>query len=99
MPLKRSLKKKKKALNTALASYKSLADYGVQEFATLATYRVASIYQMLSADLMDSERPKGLDELALEEYGILLEEQAFPFEEKSITIHETNTQRSWQGNL
>jgi tetratricopeptide (TPR) repeat protein len=97
LPLRKSLKRKKQALNKALTSYKSVSDYGVQEFATLATYRIASIYQKLSSDLLASERPKGLDELALEEYGILLEEQAFPFEEKSISIHETNAQRSWKG--
>lgn len=97
LPLKRSLKRKKQALNKALASYKSVADYGVQEFATMATYRVGAIYRQLSKDLMESERPKGLDELAVEEYNILLEEQAFPFEEKSITIHESNIQRSWAG--
>ncbi|MBL4827312.1 MAG: tetratricopeptide repeat protein, partial [Spongiibacteraceae bacterium] len=97
LPLKRSLKRKKKALNKALVSYATLSEYAVQEFSTLASYRIASIYQQLSVDLMASERPRGLDELALEEYAILLEEQAFPFEEKSISIHETNTQRSWQG--
>ena len=46
---------------------------------------------------MDSERPKGLDELALEQYELLLEEQAYPFEEKAIAIHEANMRRSWDG--
>ena len=46
---------------------------------------------------MNSQRPKELDELALEQYEILLEEQAYPFEEKAIEIHEVNVQRSWKG--
>ena len=46
---------------------------------------------------MDSQRPKGLDELELEQYDILLEEQAFPFEEQAIGIFETNAQRAWTG--
>ena len=46
---------------------------------------------------MASERPGKLDELALEQYEILLEEQAYPFEEKAIAIHESNTRRSWEG--
>jgi hypothetical protein len=33
----------------------------------------------------------------LEQYEILLEEQAYPFEEKAIEIHEVNAQRAWQG--
>ena len=44
---------------------------------------------------MKSERPE-LDELALEEYEILLEELAYPFEEKALEIHLSNAQRSWQ---
>jgi hypothetical protein len=46
---------------------------------------------------MQSERPKGLDELALEQYEILLEEQAYPFEEKSVDLLKTNAERSWDG--
>ncbi len=97
LPLKNSLKKKKRALSKVLASYKAVADYAVEEFTTLATYRIGAIYNQLSRDLMDSERPKNLDELALEQYDILLEEQAFPFEEKAIDIYATNTRRSWDG--
>ena len=39
---------------------------------------------------MDSERPKNLNELELEQYNLVIEEQAFPFEEKSIKVHEKN---------
>ena len=97
LPLKSSLKKKKQGLNKTLAAYQKVVDYGVEEFATQATYRIASVYSQLSKDLIHSERPAKLDELALEQYEILLEEQAFPFEEKSIDIHEANVQRSWTG--
>jgi hypothetical protein len=39
---------------------------------------------------MKSERPKGLSAEELEQYEILLEEQAYPFEEKAITLFESN---------
>ena len=67
------------------------------EFTTQASFRIGEIYAQLSRDLMDSQRPNGLDELELEQYEILLEEQAYPFEEKSIEIHQANAQRSWKG--
>ncbi|KZZ78355.1 hypothetical protein A3767_18630 [Oleiphilus sp. HI0133] len=51
----------------------------------------------LSQGLMNSDRPKGLNELELEQYEILLEEQAFPFEDSAIDIHEQNASRSWNG--
>ena len=51
----------------------------------------------MSRDLIKSERPKDLDELALEQYDLLLEEQATPFEEKAIQIHQANAQRTTKG--
>jgi len=45
---------------------------------------------------MNSQRPQDLDEFALEEYDLLLEEIAYPFEEKAIEIHTSNAQRAWQ---
>lgn len=96
-PLKKSMKKKKSALTKALGAYQKTVDYGIEEFATQGTYRIGDIYASLSRDLMASKPPKNLDDLALEQYQLLLEEQAYPFEEKAIEIHEANAQRSWQG--
>ena len=96
-PLDKTLKRKRAAMQEALAAYKRTNDYGVAEYASLATFRMGEIYRLLSVDLMESERPKGLDALALEQYELLLEEQAYPFEEKAIAIHETNMRRSWDG--
>lgn len=97
LPLKHSLAKKKTALKRTLAAYQATAKLEVQEFTTAATYHIAEIYGELSRDLMASQRPAGLDELELEEYEFLLEDQAFPFEEAAINIHETNIKRSWDG--
>lgn len=97
LPIKKSLKRKKSALDKTLKAYKEILDYGVAEFATEANYRIGMVYAQLSKDLMSSQRPKGMDILALEQYEILLEEQAYPFEEKAIGIHAANSERSWDG--
>ena len=97
IPLKKSLKRKKSAMDKAVKAYNKTNQYGVEQFSTQATYRLARIYQGLANDLMDSERPVNLDLLELEQYELLLEEQAYPFEEKSIAIYQTNTRRSWEG--
>jgi TolA-binding protein len=96
-PVEKSLKKKRRAMDTALEAYQRTNAYGVADFASQATYRMGEIYRQLSIDLMESERPRGLDALALEQYELLLEEQAYPFEEKAIAIHEANMRRSWEG--
>lgn len=97
LPIKNSLNAKKKALDETLSAYKKVLDYGVAEFVTEANYRIGNVYSQLSRDLMNSERPKGLDELALEQYEILLEEQAEPFEEKSVELLAATAERSWEG--
>lgn len=97
LPLQKSLGKKKVALKKTLDAYQRTAKMEVQEFTTAATFQIAEIYGELSRDLMNSQRPPGLDELELEEYEYLLEDQAFPFEEAAINIHETNIKRSWDG--
>lgn len=97
LPLKKSLGKKKVALKKTLDAYQRTARMEVQEFTTAATFQIAEIYGELSRDLMNSQRPPGLNELELEEYEYLLEDQAFPFEEAAINIHETNIKRSWDG--
>ena len=93
IPLKQSLKAKKQKMKIALKEYSRVVDYRVAEFTTAATFRIAEIYHDLGRDLLASERPKGLSPEELEQYDVLLEEQAYPFEEKAIEIHETNIQR------
>jgi TolA-binding protein len=97
LPLQTSLKNKKAALSKALAAYDATLQYQVAEFTTAANFKIAQIYHQLARDLLASSKPKDLSPLELEQYDILLEEQAYPFEEKAIALHETNASRSWQG--
>lgn len=96
-PLTDSLKLKKKRMEEALAAYDGAAAYGVAEVTTQATYRIAELYQQLGQSLMSSERPAELSEEELEQYEILLEEQAFPFEEQAIELFTVNAARSAEG--
>ena len=93
VPLKTSLRKKKKLMRQSIDAYSKAMDYQVQEVTTEATFQVAEIYHEFARSLMSSQRPGGLDEEQLEEYELLLEEQAFPFEEKAIDIHLANFKR------
>jgi hypothetical protein len=96
-PLKKSLAEKRKAMEAALKAYTQAADYQVAEVTTAATFQSAELYRQLGKDLMSSERPKNLSKDELEQYDVLLEEQAFPFEEKAIKLYEINTARAKQG--
>jgi tetratricopeptide (TPR) repeat protein len=96
-PLKENLKKKKKLMQASIEAYTQASNYGIESVTTASTYRIAEIYNDFSRSLFASERPKGLSSEELEQYVILLEEQAFPFEEKAIEIHELNALRAATG--
>ena len=96
-PLARNLKTKKAKLEEALRGYATAAEYGVADASTAATFHTAALYQDFGKAMLASQRPKGLKKLELEQYNVLLEEQAFPFEEKAIELHEVNTKRSVKG--
>ena len=97
VPLKTSLQKKKKLMEQSIDAYSRAINYQVQEVTTEATYHIGEIYHEFARSLLASQRPKGLDEEQLEEYELLLEEQAYPFEEKAIDIHLANFRRIPQG--
>jgi len=96
-PLADSLKLKKALMEDVLEVYGKAAEYGVAEVTTAATFRLGEVYQQFANDLGDSERPANLDELALEQYDMLLEEQTFPFEEKAIDLYKANAARAADG--
>ena len=96
-PLADSMKLKRSLMEDVIEVYTDAADYGVAEVTTAATFRLGEVYQQFSSDLYDSERPAELDEAALGQYELLLEEQVFPFEEKAIDLYKANADRAADG--
>jgi tetratricopeptide (TPR) repeat protein len=97
LPIEKSLPQKKAAVESAIASLNQAAGYGFAATTTAATYELGTLYQDFGKSIMDSERPGKLKDLELEQYNLLLEEQAYPFEEKAIAAHESNIKRVLQG--
>ncbi|MFZ5504310.1 MAG: tetratricopeptide repeat protein [Pseudomonadota bacterium] len=96
-PLQKQLKLKKAKFEETLKAYSVAADYGVAEVVTASTYQIGAVYQDFGKALIGSQRPKKLSKLELEQYNVMLEEQAFPFEEKAIELHELNAGRAAGG--
>ncbi len=97
LPLKKSLEAKRTAMQRALKALEAADAYAIAEVSTAATFEMAELYRQLSTDLLKSERPRSLAGEELEQYDLLLEEQAYPFEEKAIAIHLVNAARAAQG--
>ncbi|MDE2148025.1 MAG: tetratricopeptide repeat protein, partial [Burkholderiales bacterium] len=95
-PLARQLKLKKARLEAALQAYAAAAEPGIAEVTTEATFRTGALYQDFGRALLDSARPR-LSPAERAQYDAMLDEQAFPFEEKAIALYETNARRTREG--
>lgn len=98
LPLQDNLRAKMGALEAAADGYEKAADYGHEDYNSQAGYRLAELYRTLANDLMASERPPGLSEMEQMQYELLLEEQAYPFEDDAIAIHEQNIAQTREGH-
>lgn len=97
LPLKKSLEAKRTAMQRAIKDFEGADAYAIAEVSTSATFEIAELYRRLAEDLIKSDRPKTLKGEELEQYDLLLEEQAYPFEERAIEIHLVNTARAQHG--
>jgi outer membrane protein assembly factor BamD (BamD/ComL family) len=89
-PFERSLQLKQQRMDAAMKSLGALVDYQVGAVTAAATFYMAEVYYGFNRSLMESERPKEMQAAQLQEYELALEENAFPFEEKAIGVHEKN---------
>ncbi len=96
-PLAKQLKLKKAKLEDVLKAYAVAADYGVADVTTAATFHIAALYQDFGQAMLGSQRPKKLGKAELEQYNVMLEEQADPFAQKATELHEVNARRAASG--
>jgi cellulose synthase operon protein C len=89
-PFESSLQEKKQRMDAAIEAMDRLVPYEIAEVTAAATYYMAEIYFDFSRSLAESERPTDLKPADMAEYEQALDEEAFPFEEKAIHVHEKN---------
>jgi hypothetical protein len=89
-PFEQSLVQKQERMDAALQALEALPEYELADVTAAATYYIAEIYQNFSQSLLNSERPADLTAAELQDYEMMLEEEAWPFEEQAIEVHEKN---------
>jgi TolA-binding protein len=89
-PFEVNLQKKRERMKIATQNFSRLVDYEIGDITAAATFYLGEIYAHFSKALTASERPEGLSPMELEQYELAIEEQAYPFEEKAIQVHESN---------
>jgi hypothetical protein len=89
-PFEDSLAQKQARMDTAMAALEGLVAYQVADVTAAATFYIAESYRNFSVALMESERPDGLTAAERVDYDLVIEEEAWPFEERAIEVHEAN---------
>jgi tetratricopeptide (TPR) repeat protein len=90
-PFDKNLAKKKTALKQVKDGFEAVLRYEIGETTAAASYYLAEMYYDFNRSLVESQRPHNLKGQEKEQYELALEEQAFPFEEKAIEVHQKNT--------
>ena len=98
-PLEENMGRKKQLLSEVLDLYILAADSEIEEIVTEAAYHIGRVFERFGTALMSSVRPKGLTAQQIKQYNFLLEDQAYPFEEKAIAAFESNVKRAQQLGL
>jgi tetratricopeptide (TPR) repeat protein len=89
-PFETSLQVKQRLMDSLITSLNGLVEYQIADVTAAATYYIAETYLEFSRALLQSQRPTDLQASDLQDYEDALEEEAFPFEEKAISVHEKN---------
>ena len=89
-PVKDTLLLKQTQMKDLILKFENLMSYELAEVSSAATYYLAETYRNFYTSLLQSERPNDLNDIEREDYELALEDQAYPFEEKSITVHQSN---------
>ena len=89
-PFEQSLAEKQQRMDVALETFGDLTKYQIADVTGAATFYIAEIYLDFSNSLLTSERPDGLSAAELVDYDMVIEEEAYPFEEQAIEVHEKN---------
>lgn len=99
LPLGESLPAKNNQLEKATLRYQMAADSGLFEFVTMSAFRIADLYQRFAMELRESPRPAGLNADERQLYSEIIEEQAIPFDELAMELHQSNIDRAWEGEF
>lgn len=90
-PLDKNLATKKAALKQVKDGFEAVLRYEIGETTAAASYYLAEMYYDFNRSLVESQRPRNLGAREKEQYELALEEQAYPFEEKAIDVHQKNS--------
>ncbi|MGO1460953.1 MAG: tetratricopeptide repeat protein [Marinobacter sp.] len=98
-PFEPALERKQQAMEEARTHFGNAESLGGDTVLAETLFRRAELHRAMARDLMASAAPEELNELEKMQYRMLLEEEAYPFEERAIELHAKNHQRVATGRF
>ncbi|EAT11068.1 tetratricopeptide repeat protein [Bermanella marisrubri] len=98
-PLQETLARKNQYLKDATTRYEQATEYGILEFVTQASYKMAELYNGFSQELNSAPLPSSLSAEEKQGYRNILAQQAAPFRELAKGLYENNITLSWEGHF
>lgn len=97
-PLDKYIPRKNQALKDAVSRYQMAADYGILEFVSMSSFKIAGLYEDFAVALRKAPAPKGLNADLRQQYAQIIEEQALPFVDLATELHFANVELAWQSH-
>ncbi len=93
-PVEEAVLRKREMLQRVIREFVAAGEYRTADVITASNFFIGRALELFKEDILSSPKPQGLAGVELEEYDLLLQEMAFPFEEKALEAYRVNIQRS-----
>jgi len=93
-PIDETVVRKRDMLQIVIRDFVAAGKYRTADVITASNYFIGRALELFKENILSSPKPGGLTPQELEEYELLLQEMAFPFEAKALDAYRINIQRS-----
>ena len=93
-PLDKTTVRKRILLQEVIGNFVEAGKYNIAEVSTASNYYIGLALEEFKDSILNSPKPDGLTPQELEEYALLLQEKAYPFEEKALKAYRINVDRA-----
>jgi tetratricopeptide (TPR) repeat protein len=93
-PVDDTVVKKRELLQGVIREFVAAGSYKTSDVITASNFLIGRALELFKDDILASPVPPGLTQPEQEEYDLLLQEMAFPFEEKALNAYRVNIKRS-----
>jgi hypothetical protein len=93
-PVDETVVRKREMLQDVIREFVAAGNYRTADVITASNFFIGRALELFKEDILSSPYPENLTVAEQEEYELLLQEMAFPFETKALDAYRVNIQRS-----